>query len=293
MNSKEGTVLEEETDIKAPEALNNGVDTSAEKQDGPIEDLPAPLQGEEEKIVPMHRQTKSLDETTSANNLNVPYKERRNGRRGSTCQALHKIPTIVQPLSSPEERTYLKKEDLTEEEKKGNVSIFQDFMRTEFPEEEMLDRSFRDKDKDCVVKTWILEVLGELDDNLKARNKKLQDTGELEFYLQSGIVLCSLANKIVPSLNIDTSTLQSKNLISRRLNISAFLSAAADYGVPDEYLFKPDDLATLAHVHKVTRTLYAFAELTKQDPSYTGPEFNSDQILRDLITQGIQREEDE
>jgi len=54
--------------------LNNGVDTSAEKQDGPIEDLPAPRQGEEEKIVPMHRQTKSLDETTSANNLNVPYK---------------------------------------------------------------------------------------------------------------------------------------------------------------------------------------------------------------------------
>ena len=35
----------------------------------------------------------------------------------------------------------------------------------------------------------------------------------------------------------------------------------------------------------MTRTLYAFAELTKQDPSYTGPEFNSDQILRDLITQ--------
>ena len=52
----------------------SGVEESSEKPDGSIEDLSAPRKGEEEKIVPMHRQTKSLDETTSANNLNVPYK---------------------------------------------------------------------------------------------------------------------------------------------------------------------------------------------------------------------------
>ena len=41
--------------------------------------------------------------------LNV--KDQRNGRRGSTCQAIHKIPTIVQTntSNSSEERQYIKK----------------------------------------------------------------------------------------------------------------------------------------------------------------------------------------
>jgi len=237
---------------------------------------------------PVHRQTKSLDETSIG--LAVP-KDRRNGRRGSTCQALHKIPTIVQPSGSGDgsERAYIKKDVLTEEEKAENLKLFQEAMKAEFPADEMIEKTFRDKDKDCVIKTWILQVLGELEENPKARSKKLQETGELEFFLQSGIVLCNLINKIIPSANIDTTNMKSSNLISRRQNIQKFLAAAAKYGVPEEYSFKPDDLATLAHVHKVTRTLFAFGELTKQDPQYTGQEFIPDAILRELITQGIRR----
>ena len=42
----------------------------SEKQDG----LHIPNQTEEDKIVPLHRQTRSLDETSSTNNLSVPFK---------------------------------------------------------------------------------------------------------------------------------------------------------------------------------------------------------------------------
>ena len=31
-------------------------------------------------------------------------------------------------------------------------------MKSEFPDEEMSDKAFRDKDKDFVIITWILEV---------------------------------------------------------------------------------------------------------------------------------------
>ena len=36
---------------------------------------------------------------------------------------------------------------------------------------------------------------------------------------------------------------------------------------------------------RVTRTLFAFAELTKMDPAYSGPPFDYEKILSDLISQ--------
>ena len=36
---------------------------------------------------------------------------------------------------------------------------------------------------------------------------------------------------------------------------------------------------------RVTRTLFVFAELTNLDPNYTGPTFNFDTIIRELIEQ--------
>jgi hypothetical protein len=36
---------------------------------------------------------------------------------------------------------------------------------------------------------------------------------------------------------------------------------------------------------RVTRTLFAFAELTKMDPAYSGPPFDYEKILGDLISQ--------
>ena len=52
------------------------------------------------------------------------------------------------------------------------------------------------------------------------------------------------------SCSYSLSSLQAGNLTSKRRNISLFLTAAADYGVPDTFLFNPDDLAVMAHFYK-------------------------------------------
>ena len=44
--------------------------------------------------------------------------------------------------------------------------------------------------------------------------------------------------------------LKAGNLGAKRKNISFFLTAAADYGVPVSLLFAPDDLAVQAHFYK-------------------------------------------
>ena len=91
--------------------------------------------------------------------------------------------------------------------------------------------------------------------------------------------------------------------MTKKKNISHFLSAALKYGVPDRYLFRPEDLAVQAHFYKygvtppvlytltlttclvprVTRAVFAFAEMTNMDPDYTGPEFDFDRIVKDLM----------
>ena len=38
--------------------------------------------------------------------------------------------------------------------------------------------------------------------------------------------------------------------MTKKKNISHFLSAALKYGVPDRYLFRPEDLAVQAHFYK-------------------------------------------
>merc|ERR1712059_16671 len=65
--------------------------------------------------------------------------------------------------------------------------------------------------------------------------------------------------------------------------------AASAYGVPQHMMFQPDDLAMMGHLHKVTRTLFAFAEPTNMDLQYEGPAFNFDKILKELLEQGIRR----
>lgn len=89
--------------------------------------------------------------------------------------------------------------------------------------------------------------------------------------------------------------------MTKKKNISHFLSAALKYGVPDRYLFRPEDLAVQAHFYKygvttlvypdpdhlsvprVTRAVFAFAEMTNMDPGYSGPEFDFDRIVKDLM----------
>ena len=47
-----------------------------------------------------------------------------------------------------------------------------------------------------------------------------------------------------------TESLQGGNLAAKKRNIGLFLRSASQYGVPDKYLFKPEDLAVQAHFYK-------------------------------------------
>ena len=47
-----------------------------------------------------------------------------------------------------------------------------------------------------------------------------------------------------------TESLQGGNLAAKKRNICLFLRSASQYGVPDKYLFKPEDLAVQAHFYK-------------------------------------------
>ena len=57
-----------------------------------------------------------------------------------------------------------------------------------------------------------------------------------------------------------TESLQGGNLAAKKRNICLFLRSASQYGVPDKYLFKPEDLAVQAHFYKwgVWYILYLF-----------------------------------
>jgi len=102
----------------------------------------------------------------------------------------------------------------------------------------MVDKAFRDKDKELALKSWILRVLefGEADrdrereresNKCKMKEKKLMETEELNFLLQSGIVLCKLAAIIVPGADIAVDQLQTGNLSTKKKNIHLFLKCGS------------------------------------------------------------------
>ena len=72
-------------------------------------------------------------------------------RRGSACRQLHPLPTIVQTdLTTSDQlksRKYYKKlaQQLTEEEAAYNKQLYEEIIANEFPEEDMVDKAFRDK----------------------------------------------------------------------------------------------------------------------------------------------------
>ena len=70
-------------------------------------------------------------------------------RRGSACRQIHPLPTIVQTdLSTSDSlkiRKYHRKAELTEEETAHNNELYDEIIMNEFPAEDMVDSSFRDK----------------------------------------------------------------------------------------------------------------------------------------------------
>ena len=72
-------------------------------------------------------------------------------RRGSACRQLHPLPTIVASdlgnTDGGKVKKYVKKEaeQLTEAEIAHNNDLYEEIVDNEFPAEDMLDKSFRDK----------------------------------------------------------------------------------------------------------------------------------------------------
>ena len=103
-------------------------------------------------------------------------------RRGSACRQLHPLPTIVASdlgnTDGGKVKKYVKKEaeQLTEAEIAHNNDLYEEIVDNEFPAEDMLDKSFRDKvepdlhtrhlyqmflrfqDKELALKSWLLNV---------------------------------------------------------------------------------------------------------------------------------------
>ena len=69
------------------------------------------------------------------------------GRKGSTCKQLRPLPTFVKSQSSLDltEKTYVRKQELSEEEAEYNEKLYEETMAVLFPEEKMRDKFYRDK----------------------------------------------------------------------------------------------------------------------------------------------------
>ena len=100
---------------------------------------------------------------------------------------------------------------MSKEEEEWNNKLMEDAMMELFPEDKMKDKFYRDKDKETAIRSWILQLLEDKEDeNLKTKRKSsnVQEPEELNFLLKSGIVLCKLITKLYPQSTIDIDKLQ-------------------------------------------------------------------------------------
>ena len=120
------------------------------------------------------------DHNSSSGSINLLFSP---VRRGSACRQLHPLPTIVASdlgnTDGGKVKKYVKKaaEQLTEAEIAHNNDLYEEIVDNEFPAEDMLDKSFRDKvepdphtrqlyqmfflrfqDKELALKSWLLNV---------------------------------------------------------------------------------------------------------------------------------------
>ena len=88
------------------------------------------------------------DHNSSSGSINLLFSP---VRRGSACRQLHPLPTIVASdlgnTDGGKVKKYVKKEaeQLTEAEIAHNNDLYEEIVDNEFPAEDMLDKSFRDK----------------------------------------------------------------------------------------------------------------------------------------------------
>jgi hypothetical protein len=116
----------------------------------------------------------------------------------------------------------------------------------------------RNKEQEKEVLDWIFEVLGEK-----------TPSGDYENILKDGVVLCKLANKMVPG---SVKKIQERGTNFQLMeNIQRFQAFLKKYGLPEEEIFQTADLFERRNIPQVTLSLYALGRLTQKHPEYTGP----------------------
>ncbi|XP_006815489.1 myophilin-like isoform X2 [Saccoglossus kowalevskii] len=116
----------------------------------------------------------------------------------------------------------------------------------------------RDPQQEAEVQEWIETLTGE---------KFPSDYAES---LRDGIILCKLANTLVPGSvkKVNTNKTQSFKL---RENIENFQKMAKNYGVPETDVFQVVDLFEKSNISQVTQCICAVGRLAQTKPGYTGP----------------------
>lgn len=116
----------------------------------------------------------------------------------------------------------------------------------------------RNKEQEQEVLEWISAVLGE----------KLPP-GAYEDVLKDGVVLCKLANKLVPG---SVKKIQERGTNFQLMeNVQRFQAAIKKYGVPEEEIFQTADLFERRNIPQVTLCLYSLGRITQKHPEYNGP----------------------
>ncbi|GAB6029057.1 Muscle-specific protein 20 [Chamberlinius hualienensis] len=129
-------------------------------------------------------------------------------------------------------------------------------------EEDLLEPHQRDRAKESQILIWIYQILDEI------------NTTDYDQYLRDGVVLCRVMEAIKPG-SIQ-GKLSCNNLKEKRSNIERFLRACANYGVPKNVLFKPEDQLYALHIPRVTRCLFALGKRAEDDPNYDGPSIGNE-----------------
>jgi len=117
----------------------------------------------------------------------------------------------------------------------------------------------RDAELETQALDWIEGNLGEPLDRKKPYDELLKD----------GIILCKLANKLMPGCikKIDTKG----GGFALMQNIERFQAAAKKWGVPVNEVFQTVDLWEKKNIPGVTMCIHSMARQAQQHPEYTGP----------------------
>lgn len=139
------------------------------------------------------------------------------------------------------------------------------------PPAELLDRGrqkqqmMRLKEEERCAAAWINAVTGDAQAQAAA-----QDECSLLAALESGEALCDLVNAVWPGRIVGILRGDIKPY-KRIANITRFLRACSDLGIPDQNVFTPSDLQERKNLRSVVRCLFALGAIVPESPEYSGP----------------------